>query len=465
MPSAPVCPLHPDSRVTRAGWYGQAPHRRQRWWCRPKKGPRHRFTELLPRRETESCECSKCRTTLDPWEGPQAPRTYTYAAQEIAWALTAVASGQSYRHAAERVRTKAGRPAAGASRPWTAARPVGSEGQLVANWVDVFTDVVVEPDRRVAWPRAVTLDSASFRIGSGPHEGRAFRVLCAVGHPGPGDDSEVIALRPVPRATRQAWVSLLTSLDDAPELVVTDNDNTLGGAVRFAWPNARHHLCEYHLRANATKAMPDTLIAQTSHPIHEKLPLAFSNEEGWEEFEAAVQQAKDEGFNVMGLRAWMTRNRERILAQAAERGRHDPHSVGACEIALRTLKSRLGTRYSRMTNRRRAEKLFDLITADLNGLADEDLWMERLRIELIEREGRPSLGQRKFDDEYGVPSLLGPPVATRLRGDTKLDKGRGETPMQVPEHPDSWRSPKAPDYQLRSAPPHDGGYDDEDIPF
>lgn len=452
--------------MTRAGWYGQAPHRRQRWWCKPKKGPRHRFTELLPRRETESCECSKCRTTLDPWEGPQAPRTYTYAAQEIAWALTSVASGSSYRHAAERVRAKARRTAAGASRPWTAARPVGSEGQLVANWVDVFTDVVVEPDLRVAWPRAVTLDSASFRIGSGPHEGRAFRVLCAVGYPGPGDKSEVLALRPVPRATREAWVSLLTSLDDAPELVVTDNDNTLVGAVRFVWPNTRHHLCEYHLRANATKAMPDTLIAETAHPVHEALPMAFSNQEAWDDFETAVEQAKGEGFNVRGLRAWMTRNREQIVSQAAERGRNDPHSVGACEIALRTLKSRLGTRYSRMTNRGRAEKLFALIAADMNRLADEDLWMERLRVDLIEREGRPSLGQRQFDDEYGHLSLLGPPAKSRVGPNTNLDKGRGEIPMQVTDDRYSWRSPKTPDTPLRSAPPDNGEYEeDDDIPF
>src|SRR5947209_7104574 len=134
----PECPVaeHANSRVVRGGWYGKAPHRRQRWWCVPANGDRkHRFTPVLTRQGSPHPYCVECSTGLEPWEGQAGAREYRFAAREVGEALVSIAKGTSYRVAAEVARAKAGRklPPVGEG----ARRSPANEGQLVANWVDV----------------------------------------------------------------------------------------------------------------------------------------------------------------------------------------------------------------------------------------------------------------------------------------------------------------------------------------
>lgn len=92
------CPVaeHAGSRVVRAGWYGKAPHRRQRWLCVPASGDaRHRFTAVLTRQGEPQAFCVECSTGLEPWEGQAGAREYRFVAREVGEALVAVAKGAS----------------------------------------------------------------------------------------------------------------------------------------------------------------------------------------------------------------------------------------------------------------------------------------------------------------------------------------------------------------------------------
>lgn len=65
----PVCVVagHGGGTVVRAGWYGERPHRRQRWLCRPGNGDAsHRFTPVLTRQGEPDPVCVECSTALEP---------------------------------------------------------------------------------------------------------------------------------------------------------------------------------------------------------------------------------------------------------------------------------------------------------------------------------------------------------------------------------------------------------------
>src|SRR6266545_3997486 len=142
----PECPLGHRGSVVRAGWYGRAGQRRQRWLCRPVEGEPHRFAEVLPRIVASAAEhvCADCATQLEPWEGQPAPRLYGFAARDVAHALALVAGGASYRATAAAVRTAAGRaehradperkgsPAAAGERPCRAGVGLGRGVRAVA---------------------------------------------------------------------------------------------------------------------------------------------------------------------------------------------------------------------------------------------------------------------------------------------------------------------------------------------
>jgi hypothetical protein len=136
-----------------------------------------------PREEAWHDACEACERPVHLHEGPHAAR-----------ALTSPWPGGSPRRF---WRWRPGRPTA-RRRWWRASgrgacaltpRPVSRaytrHGQLVADWVEVFTPIVFEPHRPSAWPTAgsLLLDDLPFSVWDPATGGFwiAFRVFCAAG--------------------------------------------------------------------------------------------------------------------------------------------------------------------------------------------------------------------------------------------------------------------------------------------
>lgn len=405
----PVCadPAHAGGRVVRAGWYGRPPHRRQRWLCRPAGGAApHRFTELLPRREAERSLCCSCFTQLEPWEGQPGPRTYSFTAREVAYLLVRVAEGATYRSAARAVRRLAGRPEAG--QPCSGRRRSLSEGQLAANWVDCFADVVTRSDPQPDRPAIVVLDSIAFEVASGANAGRRFQVLGAVGHERRGTPQRVVLLEPAPQKSLAEWKAFLARLPGTPEVVVSDMDSAIARAVAELFPQAEHRWSEFHLKRSIRRALPEDVVANPSHPVAQALEFAFTAVPNYAAFERAVKAAAAADARFELALKWLARHGPRVVAQAATRTLTGPNSTGGCEATLGQVSRRLADRTGRMTNRARLRRLLALMAAEINGEADAQAWTERIQEALLASRGRAA-AQRRADDPHGYSSLLGPP--------------------------------------------------------
>lgn len=409
--------------MVRAGWYGRSGARRQRWWCQPVGGERHRFTEVLPRIvDDRSAEhvWVECTTTLEPWEGQPAPRLYGFTAKQIARALVMVAAGASYRWTAALIRTQAGRErstATGVGADGRVLAAPNAHGQLVADWVQVFAPIIWGAYAPTGWSGAVLLDEAQFwfsRSGA-PRGVLAFVVLGAVGYT-PGGAPFVAALEAVPRGTVVAWQGLLGSLQGAPELVVTD-----GGPARLAaaqaWeatadqqtPELRR--CEWHLSRNLTQTLPEDVQRDRTDPVHQLIADAQRTLKGWRALHKEIKaRAHDGGY----LRATKTvqANDALIREQIASRHPDRPQTTGALEQFFHQLDTAIGDRASRMTNKTRADALLHLLAAHRNGWADEAAWAELIRTELLTRKGLAP-EQRQHTDPADGPSL-GQPLPAPL---------------------------------------------------
>lgn len=453
VPSCPD-PSHAGSRVVRAGWYGKAPHRRQRWLCTPKRGDAHRFVGVLPRRERESCRCPECLTTVEVWEGPPQPRTYSFAAREIAYTLVSLARGNTYRSAAEVARAQAGWPLLGNGGSKARRR---SAGQLAANWVDVWADVVTAPDLPTSWPEVLVVDPMSFRIGSGPNFGRRFQVIGVVGYDRYGGRMRVLRLEPAPDRKQATLEAVFRSLPGEPERVITDQDTAIAKAVRAVWPGAEHRWCESHLRKGIEAKLPPLV---PTPAIKEKLGRAFLSPADWEAFDKEVRDADAalRGYKVAVK--WLDRYGAQVLAQTAGRGA-GPHSTGALEGKLREISIRLGDRTSRLTNRARLRRLLALMAASQNGKADETAWAARIEAYLLANAGQAPR-QRTSDDPRGSTSLLGAPPPARAM--TPRPTGSPGVPTEPFIHPLSGLPPE--EMERLGIPPDakPEGLDD-DLPF
>ncbi len=400
--------------MVRAGWYGREGQRRQRWWCYPKTGQRHRFTETLPRIVAEVAEahCPECQTTLAAWEGQPAPRLYGFSAKHVALALTRVAQGATYRATAAEVRTLAGREldtAPGTSGRGKKIAPANTHAQLVSDWVDVFAPVLWDALAPAEWPEEVLLDEKplKYSVPGKPGGTTAFHVLGVMGYREvrPGDRRVyVAAVDAVPRVNMAAWKALLRSKPRQPQWVVTDGGGAVIGGARQAWRDAELWRCEWHLRDNLLQALPKPVRDDLQDPIRVALGSAQFSVGNWEAFTKLLREraSTEQGFNTALTIA--TNNGSLIRSQAASRDDNLPLSTGPLEQFFNTLGHRIGDRSANMTNRRRANALLKLLALDYNRWVNQDAWTDILREHLAKRRGLAT-HQRRHTDPRTAPSL------------------------------------------------------------
>ncbi len=320
----PTCrnPAHRNGAVVRAGWHGVAPHRRQRWLCKLANGDTpHRFSEELPRQEREGSHCSECSSALDPWEGQAGARDYAFHARDIAHALMLVASGVSYRQAAKATRTAAARGSSGVT--WGQRVPRMRQhvvdGQLVANWVDVFGPVVTFAHGHGQWPERMAVDSVGFR--SGGAVARGFNIMVAVGYEAPSfREPKVWLMRPFVQRNQDAWEEFFNLLGGTPRRIVADIDASIAGAVDACFPRANsrpptYHWSDLHVR----RALENTLWplqGQPTHDVFKRLERSLFSTSEWDRFVHAVTHEDQTATPMPAATRWLGLFGARIREQA-----------------------------------------------------------------------------------------------------------------------------------------------------
>jgi hypothetical protein len=415
----PKCtnPEHVGGGVVRGGWYGRPPHRRRRWWCRPGNGDRpHRFAPTLTRQQHPGAAphgfCLECSTRVEPWEGQAGARRYQFAAREVGEALALVARGATYREAAFAARRGGGRMPAVRLTGRGQRRDAARDGQLVANWVDVFTEPLCAGLLPERWPEVVVIDSAELQVKSGPRRGEGFHVIGAVGRdPDPrGRLVEPLRIWPLeasPVKDAAAFERFCSALQGVPRVLITDMDNAtrLGSANAFAdRPDMR--IGEWHLGRALRRRIPDPMQADPGSPIMQRLGPAFYAPDRWRAFVDAVEhehEARTHG-SLAGLLRWIDDHGLLIEHQAATRDPRIPNSTSPIEAPLADIKRRLQDRAGVFTNLARMNKLLALMALDLRGETDSRAWADRLR-ERTHPAGGHAAEQRPHDDPTGVVSL------------------------------------------------------------
>ena len=241
--------------------------------------------------------------------------------------LVRLAAGDTYRSAAQAVRRLAGRPEAGRPAPAGGQRSL-SEGQLAANWVDCFADVVTANGRTLEWPAIVVLDAMAFQVVAGPNAGRRFHVLAAVGRAKRGTAQRVLLFEPAPQKNLAEWKGFLALLAGQPEVVVSDMDAAIGRAVAELFPDAEHRWSEFHLKRSLQNSLPERVLEDDDHPVSKAFEFAFTAPSNYAGFEAAVHAAAASEPGFKAALKWLDRNGPRILAQAQTRTLAGPNSTG-----------------------------------------------------------------------------------------------------------------------------------------
>jgi hypothetical protein len=415
----PNCSEHRRSEVVRAGWYGRAGQRRQRWWCRPADGSAaHRFTEMLPRitgGDGSAHACVECATALEPWEGQPAPRLYGFTARHVAQALVMVARGQSYRQTAATIRLAAGRgldQMPRRSRSGRVLAPPNEHAQLVSDWVEVFAAVIWAAYAPTRWPAWLLVDDTQFRVtkpGSARGES-AFSVLGAVGY-GPGQRPQLVAIEAVPVVDSNAWLELLRSLKGTPSLVVGDGGLPLVSAEKAFGrrrPPPELRRCQWHVARNLTRSLPQDVQRDRDDDIHRLIKAAQASPEAWGRLVAEITTRTTAGGYLAASK--MVTSLDPVVRAQLERPPSGPRSIGPLEQFFTGLDASLGPRASTMTNKVRADALLKLLAADRNGWTDERQWAELVRAHLQRQQGRPRQ-QREHNDLASNPSLRRPAPA------------------------------------------------------
>ena len=451
----------------RDGFVGKQPRRRQRWRCRSVSNPSdfHRFLPFVPRLEALERHCLDCESHVDVSQGPNAARRYDFVAREVAATLVALANGATYQQAAMTARVTVAEQFARVRRPVPWSDAGMTHGQTAADWVEVFTDVVLAGEEDASWPDVVLLDSTNFWRRRGGRQVPAFAVLMAYGYdlvpavsePDPeavaDDDPEqnfdnpwastpmapavtrgrLLRAEAVPRSNTTAWTDFLRSWPGNPKVIVADRAPEIRGAVSAAWPagpwtpRPEFVNCRWHLAKNLREALVDDIVeldlgtrkraAKTvtalQHPLVRDVDDAFVSAQAYRRFRERVTEEvgfaqlrlRQEDGKLTGSVRWLRDNELAVICQIERRRfRAGPEATGPLEAELHNIRGVLTRRAQVLRNQPRTNLLLRLLVAGRRGQANERTWAEQVRRHLVALDGIPHQ-QRRIVERRGQHSL------------------------------------------------------------
>lgn len=412
----PECPQHPGSKVVKDGFYGREPHRRQRFRCSPDGGDPHRFTPVVPRVTTRAGECLDCERELASHEGPHAVRRYEFDTRQMATALVQVAGGVSYREATAGIRVEVGR---GGRKP---------HGQLVADWVEVFSGPLWDRFGVSEWPEVIVCDSSKVtrrstsksNLSRYPHQRRAqkamkrrtvYTLLVATSRHRSGWPAVMAQAVPgdASTASREDFFRLLPS---RPRAIVADQAASIFKAADAVWPETPTEKapqpvwCLHHVKETFTfPKWAHTPSNATEAADRRRYRDAFSDcgrsVQDWDAFVTLARQL-DGGEFLEEWFAWNGRELQ-MRTQLATWQPDDPRSNAAAEEAIRWLKRRLGDRP--FTNAERTNRLLRLMVLGHRNDDDPRAWSHVIRDHAEQHAGRTGTQHRTIKDPKASRSL------------------------------------------------------------
>jgi hypothetical protein len=441
----PPCPqeAHAGFLVWRDGFHGKAPARRQRFRCvNPQDSSDwHAFTPPVLRAEAHEHRCLDCQQYVPSHAGPAVPGGYHYLSKVVAGALGAVANGRTYSEASQAAR-RALAHAAGLG-PADGTREFSVNGQLAADWTEVFTDVVVtQPEH---WPAVVLLDATKFHRRAAGAKVHAFTLLFAYGYdvyegpqakppdqdPGKQQETddgmpfgdgpaEVAADRAVngrllriglvAKEDEARWAEFLSGWTGTPQVVVGDGARGAKNAVETIWPGRVSWVrCVYHWQQNLMSAVLGDLarltgLASGSKTVQQDELLvqtraAFASPAAFREFQAAARQRFGRHAEFAELPAsslvWLRTNGKAALTQLADAGtRPGPQSIGPLEQVILRTRQQVAGRAQSLRNPARTQLMLTLLAAGSRNDANVDIWAGLIYAHLAANGSRPALRQR-----------------------------------------------------------------------
>jgi hypothetical protein len=376
----------------------------------------HRFTLPVLRVEAHDRRCLECEQHVAPHAGPVVPAGYHYLSRVISGALADVATGSTYAQASSAARAALAREA-GNYREWV---EYSTNGQLAADWVEVFADVAVPAER--SWPPVLLLDATKFWRREGGARVAAFTLLCAYGYdvlegPQPPPDEwevrpkartvngRIVRISLVERENQHAWAEFLRELPGIPQVVVGDGHGAVRNAVQAVWGDETAFVrCVYHWRLNLEEQIKFDLVFLTGrlsthadvadHPIWAETRRAFSSTTAWETFKAQLTEVVAEHPRSQAL-GWIAAYDDDIVAQLNAIGvRPGPQSTGPLEQDIQRLRQLLARRVQALRNGPRTRSLIHLLTAGIANRVNRDEWGARIYDHLEANNRRPARSQR-----------------------------------------------------------------------
>lgn len=338
-----------------------------------------------------------------------------FTLHDKAIALAEVATGMSYRAAAQEVRDRAGHLTRRRAGHWEPSL----DGRLVMDWVPHYAPILAYRYLPKQWPEVLVVDHLPFHVkarrpdGTPKQSGRvAFHVLAAMSY-GDGtvaDAEDQSGRRPRlwvvggEDALREGnWRRFLARLSGQPRYVVCDRQPALVKALSQLWPETRVYPCSFHLYQNVAEDLRKGNLRESA--LREALNEGtFRKAASYARFLSTLRRfarsPQAEGLTpaqhdaAKKLLRWFKTHHWVISRSIREP--HAPYSTGGLEQPLRVIKNALFDRRALFKNLERLDALLVLLQLSYNGLANPKKWADLMRHAHDLRHGKVP-GRRGID--------------------------------------------------------------------